>query len=230
MTPLRAVVLDFDGLVLDTESTWFAVWQSIFETHGQVYAIEDFHKIVGAESGVDDPRRVLEERTGQTLDWKVLDALVSADERRRNNSLVPLPGVLALIEAARQAGCGCAIASSSRHEWVDHHLHRLNLFNRFDAIVCRDDVRRAKPEPDLYLEALRRLNSTADQTLALEDSLNGTRAAKQAGIWCVAVPGPMTQTQDFSAADLVLPTLADVDLDNLWVRVRATRQSAQAHQ
>lgn len=219
MTPLRAVVLDFDGLVLDTESTWFAVWQAVFAAHGHTYAIEDFHKIVGAENGANDPRRVLEARIGRPLNWDVLNPQLSADGQAMNRRLSPMPGVVALLHAAHQLGCSCAIASSSRHDWVDRHLQRLSLFEQFDVIVCRDDVASAKPDPDLYQEVTRRLAVEPQEALALEDSFNGTVAAKRAGVRCVAVPGPMTQTQDFSAADVVLSSLANVDLADLWARV-----------
>jgi beta-phosphoglucomutase-like phosphatase (HAD superfamily) len=105
-----------------------------------------------------------------------------------------------------------AIASSSPHRWVDRHLATHGLFERFDTIVCRDDVAQAKPAPDLYLEVLRRFDAPATAAVAFEDSHNGSLAAKRAGLHCVVVPTPMTATQDFSHVDQLVPTLAGFDL------------------
>ena len=99
--------------------------------------------------------------------------------------------------------------------WVRDHLVRHALLSSFDTLVCREDVPRVKPAPDLYLEAISRLGLAADQVIAFEDSHNGSLAAKRAGLWCIAVPNEITATQDFSHADGQLDSLAGIDLAGL---------------
>jgi HAD superfamily hydrolase (TIGR01509 family) len=218
MPAIRALILDFDGLILETEGACYAAWCAQFAAHGQEYPLEDYLRIVGAHYSVLDPRRLLEQRCGRTFDWEQLDRERLAHERKLGESLVPQPGVVALLEGARARGLRLGVASSSSHNWVDGHLERQNLRSFFNTTVCRGDAPRVKPDPDLYLEALRRLEVQGAEAIAFEDSHNGSLAAKRAGLWCVAVPSPITASQDFAHADLRLDTLAGLDLDALLAR------------
>lgn len=218
MPTLRAIILDFDGLILETEGACFASWQEVFAAHGHRYELAEYLKIVGTHHGVWDPRAVLDRLCGGALDWARLEPGRRARELELGSALTVQPGVEELLRGARARGLRAAVASSSSHEWVDAHLERKGLRGYFDTTVCRGDAPEVKPAPDLYLEALRRLGVEARETVAFEDSHNGSLAAKRAGLWCVAVPTPVTATQDFSHVDLLVPTLAGLDLDTLLVR------------
>lgn len=209
MPSFLAVILDFDGLILETESACYGGWRAVFQDAGADYSISDYQQIIGSEA---DPCALLEERGRGPIDWPAVQRRRREVEDRLNASLAVQPGVVALLDQARTLGLQLGIASSSPHRWVDRHLAEHGLLERFDAIVCRDDVTRAKPHPDLYLEVVRRLGVTAPRSLAFEDSHNGSRAAKSAGLRCVAVPTAMTNTQDFSHVDAIVPTLAGLDL------------------
>lgn len=209
-TAARAVLLDFDGLILETEGCSFASWRVLFQERGAAYALEEYQQIVGT---VGTPRELFEARCGAPADWTALETRRRAIEDRLHLELRPQPGVEALLEQARTSGLGIAVASSSTHGWVDRLLEGHGLLHRFDAIVCREDVGgRAKPAPDLYLEALRRLGVAPAAAIAFEDSTTGALAARRAGIRCVAVPTAITRTQDFSHADLIVPSLDGIDL------------------
>jgi beta-phosphoglucomutase-like phosphatase (HAD superfamily) len=95
------------------------------------------------------------------------------------------------------------------------HLDRFGIGGHFDAVVCREDVKRTKPDPDLYRTALQRLDVAPAEAIALEDSSNGVRAAKAAGLFCVAVPNPLTADLDLSEADLRLVSLEMMPLRTL---------------
>ena len=131
-----------------------------------------------------------------------------------------LPGVTRLIQQARDAGLKLAIASSSPHDWVDTHLARLGLQDRFDHILCSEDVPpgRTKPNPDLYLKALEVLDVPAGQAVVFEDSFNGVKAARAAGIFVVAVPNPVTALLGVDGADLTLKSLEEFDLRGFMAR------------
>ena len=134
-----------------------------------------------------------------------------------------LPGVERYLAEARRLGLKTAIASSSRSNWVMDHLERFGIDEHFDAILCREDVSRTKPDPELYQKALERLSVPAAETIAFEDSANGIRAAKAAGLFCVAVPNPLTADLDLTDADLQLESLEAVTLPALVKRVEDAR-------
>jgi len=209
---MRAALLDFDGLILQTEASGFASLQALFADRGATYHLAEYLQIVGTTNDVLDPYRLLEARTGRPWDRAALMAERSAHEERLNATLAPLPGVGALLDQAAALGWQLAVVSSSSHTWVDRHLRRLGFFDRFAAILCRGDAPQVKPAPDLYLEALRRLDVGAAEAVAFEDSYNGSLAAKRAGLRCVAVPHALTRGQDLSHCDLVVDSLAAVDL------------------
>jgi len=214
----KAIVFDFDGLILDTEGPVYRSWLEVYEAHGQELPFERWVQIVGSTTLEFHPQHHLEERLGRPLPQEVLDRRIG-----RRTELVlaqkTLPGVVELIDEARAAEIKLGVASSSTAEWVTGHLARLGILDRFDCIRCRDDVAHAKPEPDLYLAVLRCLGVAASDAFAIEDSPNGIAAAKSAGLRCVAIPNPITSGLDLSQADLVVGTLAGLSMAELGERL-----------
>jgi HAD superfamily hydrolase (TIGR01509 family) len=131
----------------------------------------------------------------------------------------PLPGIDDLLAQAEVAGMSCAIASSSGDDWVPMLLAQIGLEGRFAHLSIFDGTCPAKPAPDLYLRACAALGVGPDEAVAFEDSPNGIAAAKAAGLRCVAVPHEITRGLDLSAADLVIPTLDGVALNDLLARL-----------
>ena len=220
---IRALVFDFDGLIVDTEGPIFRAWQRIYRERGQELPREQWLTIIGTSTGPFDPLVDLRQRTGEQLDRDQLDAL----ERRYYEEATALqhllPGVERYLAEARRLGLKTAVASSSKANWVTTHLERFGIHEHFDAILCREDVTRTKPDPELYQQALERLAVAAAETIAFEDSTNGIRAAKAAGIFCVAVPNPLTADLDLSQADLRLESLEALPLEALIERVEMAR-------
>lgn len=123
-----------------------------------------------------------------------------------------LPGVEALLNDAKALGLGRAVASSSSCGWVDGWLRRHGIRELLDVVVARDDVRRVKPDPELFLLAASRLGRAPSTCLVFEDSPNGMRAALAAGMRCVAVPNALTRPLARPDVDLVLDSLAECSL------------------
>jgi HAD superfamily hydrolase (TIGR01509 family) len=211
-TTFRAAILDFDGLILETEGPGFESWRALFREHGADYTLAECQELVGTP---ETAHALFEARCGRPADWAVLERRRKELEDRIHEGLSLQPGVEALLRQARALGLGLAVASSSPHGWVERHLGVHGLSAAFDHLVCVEDAPRAKPAPDLYLEAVRRLGATPATAVAFEDSYNGALAARRAGLWCVAVPTPMTAGQDLSHADAVVPTLEGLDLEAL---------------
>ncbi|MBX3111317.1 MAG: HAD-IA family hydrolase [Fimbriimonadaceae bacterium] len=208
---LQAVVFDFDGLIADTESNEYAAWQSVYADHGCDLAPEDWAKAVGAGPTAFDAFEHLVVLSRQDLDRAATMAEWASRRDRLNEGLLLLPGVEALLDALSDDGVSVAVASSSRRDWVEGHLARLDVLERFAAVVTRDD-HAPKPAPDLYLGACSRLGAEPTASVALEDSSNGVLAAKRAGMAAVAVPNAVTRDYDFSLADVVVDSLTKVDV------------------
>src|SRR5487761_147081 len=211
---IRAIVFDFDGLILDTEEPVYRSWLEVYEAHGEQLPFERWVQIVGSTTAGFHPQHHLEERLGRSLPKEVLDRRIG---RRTEMILAPegMPGVLRHIEEAKGMGFKLGVASSSTREWVKGHLARLGILESFDCMRCRDDVANAKPEPDLYLAVLECLGVRASEAIAIEDSPNGVLAAKRARMRCVAIPNSITERLDLSQADVLLDSLADVTLPEL---------------
>src|SRR5450756_806810 len=128
---IRAIVFDFDGLILDTEEPVYRSWLEVYQAHGEDLPFERWVQIVGSTTAGFHPQRHLEERLGRPLPKEVLDRRI---DRRTEMVLAQkvLPGVVQHIEEAKAMGLKLGVASSSTNEWVRDHLARLGILDRFD--------------------------------------------------------------------------------------------------
>ncbi len=225
---LKALIFDFDGLILDTETPDFDSWQEIYEAHGCALPLDMWSRCIGTGATTFDPLKHLEYLIGSELDRTE----INSRRRLRYAELValesPLPGVIETVDASKRLGLRIGLASSSTRDWVIGHLARLDIDRHFECIRCADDVAHTKPEPDLYCGVLTCLEVYANECVALEDSPNGIAAAKAAGIYCVAVPNALTRKLDLRQADMCVVSLAELSLDSLSLRF-ADRKSDRWH-
>jgi HAD superfamily hydrolase (TIGR01509 family) len=214
----RAVIFDFDGLVIDSETPIYDIWSEIYRDHGGTLTLEHWRHALGTHGGFD-PYRELERQTGVWLDRAVWVPRIRDEHWRRCETEPLRPGVAERLLEARAVGMPAAVASSSSREWVGPWLTRHDLAGHLGAICTRDDVERVKPSPDLFLLAAERLKVPPDSCVVFEDTPNGVAAARAAGMWAVAVPGPMTRTLEFPSPHLTLTSLAEIDLVELGRRL-----------
>lgn len=215
MGPLKAVIFDFDGLVVDTESPAYEAWLAIYREHGQELDLSLWVQCVGSSAARFDPVQHLSDLVGRDLDR---EALFQEKERRKLEACLQkplLPGVLDRLRESRALGLRTAVASSSGRVWVEGHATRLGIGSLLDAMRTGDDVARVKPHPDLYFAAAEALAVAPHECVAFEDSLNGVKAAKAAGMMCFAVPNDVTRGLDFTIADGVLDSLLALSLASL---------------
>lgn len=211
---IRALVFDFDGLILDTETPLIDAYGAVHAAHGVPFDRTVFIHNVGHADFAFDPWHGFSPHA---------DRAALEDERRaiKDRAILAqpvLPGVVALLDAARKRPLRIGLASNSSHPWVEPHLTRLGLHDRFEFFACRGDAPSPKPEPDLYKLVLNRFGLRGGEAIAFEDSHSGTVAAKRANLWTVAVPNACTAHHDFSAADVRVASLADVSLPTLITR------------
>ncbi len=213
---IKALIFDFDGTLLDTETPEFHAWQQVYREHGTELALADWLEGVGTWYAFD-PYVDLEQKAGRPIDRGAVKARVKALHEAAIEEIDLRDGARHMMQAGLQRGLKLAVASSSSRKWVTGHLAHYDLMPHFDAIKCRDDVPagRSKPFPDLYLEVLRELGIAAGEAIAFEDSLNGLRAAMSAGIYVVAVANPITKNLPLEEADRLVHSFEDVSLDAL---------------
>jgi HAD superfamily hydrolase (TIGR01509 family) len=215
---IKALIFDFDGLILDTESPEFLTWQEIFAEHDRELSLELWADLLGRPRGYFDMYAYFDQLTASTLEIETL-------RRRRRARMIELvleqpvlPGVQDYLHGARQLGLKVGLASSSSGEYVRGHLRRLELFGYFHSTKCYEDTATHKPEPGPYLAVLEELGIAPSEAIAFEDSPNGISAARAAGIFCVAVPNPITAALPLHHADHRVPSLAHEPLARLLSR------------
>jgi putative hydrolase of the HAD superfamily len=212
---MRALVFDFDGLIVDTESAIYEAWRELYLHHGHDLPLETYVQCVGSTFGHYDPMAALEALTGGPVSWHEVLPRKDARIRELQHGLDTMPGVRELLLEAEREGVPCAVASSSQSSHVLGWLDRTGIRDAFALIRTRDDVSKAKPAPDLFLAAADGLGLTPGETLVLEDSLNGLHASRAAGAPCVIVPSPVTRGLDFTGAAALLDSLAGITPENL---------------
>ena len=214
--PIDAVVFDLDGVIVDSEIWWDDVRKAFAADHGRAWTIDDRHAVMGRNSR--QWSEIMRDRLGldmpaAEIERAVVEAMVARYAREGAPAIPGAVDAVRRIAATRPA----ALASSSHRAVIDAALITPGLADAFDAVVSSDEVAHGKPEPDVFLEAARRLGVDPTRVLVVEDSLNGLRAAHAAGMATVLVPNaavPPAHGAD-EHADLVVARLADLDPDRL---------------
>lgn len=211
---ISALIFDFDGLIVDSESPGFQAWSELYAAHGCSLPFDKYAACIGTIGGFD-LHAFLEEQAGRAFERADLERACNVRWRELMHAQPLLPGVAACVSSARRRGLRLAIASSSTQTWVTRNLRKFGLLDAFDAICTSDHVSAVKPDPSLYLLALDRLGVNADAAVAFEDSPNGILAAKRAGIFCVAIPNPLTRDLPLDLADRRLRSLEEFNVDDV---------------
>jgi HAD superfamily hydrolase (TIGR01509 family) len=195
---------------VDTEWAIYQAWLRTFQKHGHDLPLEMYTRCIGSDFATWSPKTHLEELSGLAFDWHDLDARRQEEILGELTHEGTMPGVIELSDQLARAEIRRAVVSSSSHHWVDGWLAKLAFADRFETVVCRGDAPRIKPAPDLYQEAALRLGLDPSACLVIEDSLNGVKAAKAAGMTVWVVPNRVTAGLDFSAADRIFSSLVEL--------------------
>ncbi len=215
---IKAVVFDFDGLILDTETVWFECYKEVLARYQLELTLEQFAPSIGTHN--DDFHNYVEHELGKPGIGHTIEQEVSTMIPGRVDLIEARAGVQSYLQEARQLGLRIALATSSDRQWIDYYLQRLQLRSYFEVIKTSDDVSAVKPDPELYLRVIDELGIRADEAVAFEDSLNGLRAAKAAGLHCTIVPNPVTSLLPFEHYDLRLSSMEEMSLSDVLIRLR----------
>ena len=212
---IKAIVFDFDGVIIDTEKARYDAWQAVFSLYDKVLPVDEWVKNIGRASYAADPFVILEYLTGLKLSRDTLEAQARTFELEFASNLQPLPGVVKLLKDASSMNIPCAVASSSTRHWVDGHLKRMALDRLFKTLVCREDTKTHKPLPEPYLTAAHRLQCEPQFGIAIEDAPLGIQSATTAGLRCVGVGCSLTRHLDLSNATWQFDSLDQFNLKQI---------------
>ena len=211
-----ALVFDFDGLILDTETPLYEAWRHTYEHFGlPPLDFEAWCKALGLADGdpnMIDPVAELAAHLGNQFDLEAVNTVRRARRDEMQAKETVRPGVLSLLGAAEGFEIPVAIASSSPIDWITGHLDTHGLSDRFEFVSCVNADTPGKPHPATYLNACAALDADPSRSVALEDSPNGASAAKAAGMFCIGVPAGVSQHLDFSHTDMTVASLEHIDL------------------
>ena len=191
---LELVVFDVDGLMIDTES----VWKNAFDKAGDKYGIPNlgdtlFPSLIGKR--LEDEQELLD----RLLPSDIQNPLINEWRQIGLGSLereVPVkPGLYEMLDYLEQHHIKKAVATTTRRELTEERLKRVGVYDRFDYVLCGDEVTKRKPDPEIYLSVLHKMNTKAENAIVLEDSSVGVEAAYRAGIDCIQVPDLIAPTE-----------------------------------
>ena len=212
---IKAIIFDFDGVILDTETPWFDAYREVFSEEGGILPIAEWAKGVGTSFEHTNVFQYLSDQIGKPVDRKQIEQRTALRYKQLIQGMKVLPGVEAYLQTAKKLGLRVGLSSSSTREWVEGFLQQYALLDYFEAISTSDDVDQVKPSPDLYVRTMKLLGVAGNEAIAFEDSLNGLRAAKAAGLHCVIIPNKVTEQLSFEGESMRISSLADFPLEDL---------------
>lgn len=188
---LKAVIFDFDGTIIDTETIWFEVYKEVFKEKFDVeLPLEEFVKVIGTTDEV--LYQYIENQVGMKINPREINELANQRFLHKKGILEVREGVKEKLDEAKELGLKIGLASSSSREWVEGFLRQFDLWSYFSVIKTKEDVTKVKPDPALYIKALEELEVEPQEALAIEDSANGAMAAVEAGMKCIVIPNQVT--------------------------------------
>lgn len=212
---IKALIFDFDGTVIDTETPWYKAFSGAYREQNAELTLDMYASCIGSGYDAFNPYEQLMNRMKLPI---YLDAFRDSI-RNRHASLMEQedirPGVLNYLKAAKTRGLRLGLVSSSFKRSMLPQLLKLGIAGYFDVICTADDITRANPEPDLYQHALSRLGVKAEEAIAFEDSPNGLKAARAAGLYTVLIPNALSEQLEFEPANYRVESLDELDLRQL---------------
>jgi beta-phosphoglucomutase family hydrolase len=213
MPELAAVIWDMDGVLADTARYHFLAWEETFARRGIAFTDEDFKRGFGIKND-NIIKNVLGEKTTQAEIEAIAREKEATFRRIIGRDIKPIAGAIELLGHLHSRGIRMAIASSTVAENIRLIVSRLGIANYFEAVITGHDVTEGKPSPQVFLLAAQRLGVAPKNCLVFEDAVAGVKAARSAGMHCVAITSSHPRAM-LAEADLVVDTLEEVTVEDL---------------
>jgi beta-phosphoglucomutase len=219
MPELEAVIWDMDGVIADTSAYHFRAWRETFAKRGIDFTEEDFRRGFGVRNDAIIRNIVAKKTTGDEIET-IAQEKEATFRHLIGRDIKPLPNVLELLGQLHDRGIKMAIASSAVIENLRLIVGSLGIENYFQAAITGRDVTESKPSPLVFLKAAQRLGADPKNCVVFEDAVAGVKAAKSAGMHCVAITNSHPR-EKLAEADLVVASLAEVSVKDLEELVRS---------
>lgn len=214
MKVMKAVIFDFDGTIIDTETMWYEIFTEVLhKDYNFQLSLDEFVKCVGVSDQI--LYDYIQKELGDSLDLEMLKNSLQEKHHLKKDSLEVREGILELLESFKQKGFKIGLATSSSLDWVQPFLERFEIAHYFETIKTKDDVKNIKPDPELYIRALEDLIVKPDEAFAIEDSVNGSAAAIAAGMTCIVIPNQVTAHLTFHQECKVYEKISEIALGEL---------------
>ena len=212
---IKAIIFDFDGTIIDTETAWYITFRDAYKTHGVDLTLEQYSQCLGTSLHSFNPYTHLKTHHNLPIDLEEFKQFVQQQHTDMMIKESVRPGILKLLESAKSQGLKIGLASSSGRAWIDRFVKLHGIEDYFECYCTADTVQNVKPDPELYLQALEKLGVEASEAIAIEDSPNGARAAVAAGIPTIVIKNDITKLLPFSEGHHTIETLAKYELEEL---------------
>ena len=209
---LKALVFDFDGVIVDTETEWYYIYRDwLKQTYDYDLSIQDYLVCVGSSS--ERLFSFIRQELGTDEEIRKFESHSTEEFIKRTKKLPAMNGVAQLIKEAKAKGLKLAIATSATRKKPYYHLERLQLLDYFDVFSTSEVSEHIKPEPDIFLKAAQLLGCSCEECLAVEDSYNGLLAARRANMPCLIVPNKITESSNFDGCYQMVSSLEEINLE-----------------
>ncbi|MBE7146440.1 HAD family hydrolase [Bacillus mycoides] len=215
---MKAIIFDFDGLIVDTETIWFHSFRDAVREYGGELPLGEFAKCIGTTDEV--LYAYLKEQLKEKFNEHALKGKVTTLHKEKMKIPKARDGVKEYLEEAKELGLKIGLASSSSREWVVRFLEELQIRDYFEVIKTREDVEKVKPDPALYKVTIEELGIEPSEAVVFEDSLNGLKAAVAAGLKCVIVPNDVTRNLQFENHHLRIESMKEKSLKEVLQHIK----------
>jgi beta-phosphoglucomutase family hydrolase len=219
----KALIFDMDGVIVDSDPLHLKAYQTVLATFQIAYSEDDSRQFLGRKDS-DCAAALVEMFDLPLKSLDLLEKKLAITAQLLRTEARSQPGIIDALQKAMDLGLPCGIASSAAPSTIKLVLDALKLEPFFQSVTSGEEVLHGKPAPDIFLKAAERLNADVRSCLVIEDSLNGIKAAKAAGMKCVSVPCNTTRYQDHAEADIRLESIAQLDLAN-WLQTGHLRRA-----
>lgn len=212
---MKAFIFDMDGVIIDTEPLHNKIVRGILAKDNIFVTDEEFEKFTGMASTAIFDIFIKRYNLPHTAKQMSQDQMTTLKDYIVKYQMKPIAGIIPLIEKLHKVGIPMAIASSSRPDVIKFIVDFFNITSYFKILMSGEDLPHSKPAPDIYLQTAQKLGVVPADCVVLEDSINGTIAAKTAGMYCIGFANPNSGNQDLSRADIIVDKITDIDITNL---------------